>query len=67
MKVSRNSLLVRMIFYNDIAIIIVSVTIALFLTFTAFQNIESKVVESAKDKMILVNRAYIGEVLKIKE
>lgn len=67
MKVSRNSLLVRMIFYNDIAIIIVSVTIALFLTFTAFQNIESKVVESAKDKMTLVNRAYIGEVLKIKD
>ena len=67
MKVSRNSLLVRMVFYNDIAIVIVSITIALFLTFTAFQNIESKVIESARDKMTLVSRSYIGEILKVKD
>lgn len=30
MRVSRNSLLVRMVFYNDIAIVISSITIALF-------------------------------------
>lgn len=67
MRVSRNSLLVRMVFYNDIAIIVASITIALFLTFTAFQNIESKVVDSARDKISLMNRAYNGEILKVKD
>lgn len=67
MKVSKNSLLLRMIFYNDIAIVVSSITIALFLTFTAFQNIESKVIESARDKISLINRAYNGEILKVKD
>ena len=67
MRVSRNSLLVRMVFYNDIAIVISSITIALFLTFTAFQNIESKVVDSVRDKISLMNRAYNGEILKVKD
>ena len=67
MRVSRNSLLVRMVFYNDIAIIVASTTIALFLTFTAFQNIESKVIDSARDKISLMNRAYNGEILKVKD
>ena len=67
MRVNKNSLLVRMVFYNDIAIIVASTTIALFLTFTAFQNIESKVVDSARDKIVLMNRAYNGEILKVKD
>lgn len=67
MKVSKNSLLFRMVFYNDIAIVIVSITIALFLTFTAFQNIESKVIESTKDKMTLIARSYSGDILKAKD
>lgn len=67
MRVSRNSLLVRMVFYNDIAIVISSIIIALFLTFTAFQNLESKVVDSVRDKISLMNRAYNGEILKVKD
>lgn len=67
MKVSKNSLLFRMVFYNDIAIVMVSITIALFLTFTAFQNIESKVIDSAKDKIALISRTYSGEILKAKD
>ena len=63
MKISKNSLLIRMVFYNNIAIVVASVTIALFLTFIAFQNIEMKVIDSAKDKISLVNRAYNGEIL----
>lgn len=67
MKVSKNSLLFRMVFYNDIAIVMVSITIALFLTFTAFQNIESKVIDSARDKIALISRTYSGEILKAKD
>ncbi len=67
MKVSKNSLLFRMVFYNDIAIVMVSITIALFLTFTAFQNIESKVIESTRDKIALIGRSYSGEILKAKD
>ena len=67
MKINKNSLLVRMVFYNNIAIVVTSVTIAFFLTFIAFQNIELKVIDSAKDKIRLVNRAYNGEILRAKD
>ncbi len=67
MKISKNSLLVRMVFYNNIAIIVASITVALFLTFIAFQNIEMKVIDSARDKISLVNRAYNGEILRAKD
>ncbi|WP_410208747.1 ATP-binding protein [Fusobacterium sp.] len=67
MKISKNSLLIRMVFYNNIAIVVASITIALFLTFIAFQNIEMKVIDSAKDKISLVNRAYNGEILRAKD
>ncbi len=67
MKVSKSSLLFRMVFYNDIAIVMVSITIALFLTFTAFQNIESKFIDSARDKIALITRAYSSEILKSKD
>lgn len=67
MRVNKNSLLVRMIFYNDIAIIVASTTIALFLTFIAFQNLESRVIDSARDKIVLMNRAYNGEILRAKD
>lgn len=67
MRVSKNSLLIRMVFYNDIAIILASFTIALFLTFIAFQSMESKVIDSTRDKITLVNRAYNGEILRAKD
>ena len=67
MRISKNSLLVRMVFYNNIAIVVASITIALFLTFIAFQNIELKVIDSARDKISLVNRAYNGEILRAKD
>ena len=67
MKVSKNSLLFRMVFYNNIAIVMVSITIALFLTFTAFQNTESKIIDSVRDKVALISRAYSGEILKSKD
>ena len=56
-----------MVFYNNIAIVVASITIALFLTFIAFQNIELKVIDSARDKISLVNRAYNGEILRAKD
>lgn len=67
MKISKNSLLVRIIFYNNLAIILVSITIALFLIFIAFQNIEMKVLDTAKDKISLVHQAYNTRAFKARD
>lgn len=62
MKLSKNSLLVRMIFYNNIIIIFVSVTIAFFITFFIFQDIERKFITVAQDKMNLIDKNYLTEL-----
>lgn len=67
MKIKKNSLLIKIIFYNDIAIIITSVTIALFLILISFQSLENKVVDSGRDKIILLSRGYNAAVLKAKD
>lgn len=66
MRITKNSLLVRMIFYNDIVVILTSFTIALVLIFLAFQVIESKIIESAKDKITIIGRNYDAELLNAK-
>ena len=67
MKIKKNSLLIKIIFYNDIAIIITSVTIALFLILISFQSLENKIVDSGRDKIILLNRGYNAAILKAKD
>lgn len=67
MKIKKNSLLIKIIFYNDIAIIITSVTIALFLIMISFQSLENKIVDSGRDKIILLSRGYNAAVLKAKD
>ncbi len=53
MKIKKNSLLIKIIFYNDIAIIITSVTIALFLILISFQSLENRIVDAGRDKITL--------------
>ncbi len=60
MRIKKNSLLIKIIFYNDIAIMITSVTIALFLIFISFESLENKVIDSGRDKIILLNRGYLS-------
>lgn len=67
MKIKKNSLLIKIIFYNDIAIIITSVTIALFLILISFQSLENRIVDAGRDKIILLNKGYNSAILKSKD
>ena len=59
MKIKKNSLLIKIIFYNDIAIIITSVTIALFLILISFQSLENRIVDAGRDKITLLNKGIM--------
>lgn len=67
MRIKKNSLLIKIIFYNDIAIMITSVTIALFLIFISFESLENKVVDSGRDKIILLSRGYNAAMINAKD
>lgn len=67
MKIKKNSLLIKIIFYNDIAIIITSVTIALFLILISFQSLENRIVDAGRDKITLLNKGYNAVILKAKD
>ena len=67
MRIKKNSLLIKIIFYNDIAIMITSVTIALFLIFISFESLENKVIDSGRDKIILLNRGYNAAIINAKD
>ena len=67
MKIKKNSLLIKIIFYNDIAIIITSVTIALFLILISFQSLENRIVDAGRDKITLLNKGYNSVILQAKD
>ena len=67
MKIKKNSLLIKIIFYNDIAIIITSVTIALFLILISFQSLENRIVDAGRDKITLLNKGYNAVILQAKD
>lgn len=67
MRIKKNSLLIKIIFYNDIAIMITSVTIALFLIFISFESLEKKIVDSGRDKIILLSRGYNAAIINAKD
>lgn len=67
MRIKKNSLLIKIIFYNDIAIMITSVTITLFLIFISFESLEKKIVDSGRDKIILLSRGYNAAIINAKD
>lgn len=67
MKIKKNSLLLRIVFYNDIAIILTAILITAVLTFITFKDMEARVVGVARDKIILLARGYQGYLNKIRD
>lgn len=67
MKISKNSLLLRMVFYNNIAITLATVILAILFMIIVFRNMETKIIESTKDKLTLINRTFNSENLKAKD
>lgn len=67
MKIRKNSLLIRIVFYNDIAIILTAILITMVLTFITFKDMETRVVGVARDKIVLLARGYQGYLNKIRD
>ncbi|MFR3298512.1 MAG: hypothetical protein ACLTQH_01340 [Fusobacterium sp.] len=51
MRINRDSLLVKTIFYNNIAIIITAITVAFMTTFITFEDMEARLAATAKEKV----------------
>ncbi|MGL5000219.1 MAG: HAMP domain-containing sensor histidine kinase [Cetobacterium sp.] len=65
MKMKKNSLLIKIILYNDIAIFLTSILIAIVVALTSFQDMEQRIEDITKNKMnLLMNsyKSYFGDI-----
>ena len=67
MKINRDSLLVKIIFYNNIAIVITAIAVALMTTFITFEDMEARLVITAREKVALVEKAKTNYLSNIRE
>lgn len=67
MSFKKDSLVFKIVFYNNLAIIISSVVIAFFLIFIDFNEREKNIKNMTKEKMELLNKAIDEYILKLRE
>ncbi|MFA6708230.1 MAG: ATP-binding protein [Fusobacterium sp.] len=67
MKINRDSLLVKIVFYNNIAIIITSLVVAMITTFITYEDMESRLVDMSREKIYIVEKAYNNYITSVKE
>ena len=67
MRINRDSLLVKIIFYNNIAIVITAITVAFITTFITFEDMEARLAATAKEKISLLDKAKTNYLSKIRE
>lgn len=58
MKIKKDSLLVKLVFYNDLVIFLTAVIIAFVIVVTSFQSLEKRIEDGTKSKMQLLVNAY---------
>ncbi|MEG0397826.1 MAG: HAMP domain-containing protein, partial [Cetobacterium sp.] len=67
MKIKNDSLLLKIVFYNDIAIILTSIMITMVLTAITFKDMEDKVINEARNKIVLLSKGYQGYLNKARD
>ncbi|WP_300355984.1 ATP-binding protein [Fusobacterium sp.] len=67
MKINRDSLLIKLIFYNNIAIVVTAIAIAFITTFITFQDMESRLLTRAGEKISLLDKAKTNYLSTVKE
>lgn len=67
MRINRDSLLVKIIFYNSIAIVITAIAVALITTFITFEDMESRLIITAREKVALVDKAKTNYLSNVRE
>lgn len=66
MKIRKNSLLIKIIFYNDITIFITALLVALVVIMTSFQGMERKIEDTARNRMELLLSSYKAHFSEIR-
>lgn len=67
MRINRESIIVKIIFYNNIAIVLTAIAIAFITTFVTFQDMEAGLITTSREKISLLNKAKENYFSKIKE
>lgn len=67
MRINRDSLLVKIIFYNNIAIVVTAIAVAFMTTFITFEDMESRLVATAREKVSLLDKAKTNYLSKVRE
>ena len=58
MKINKDSIVLKIIFYTNIAIISSSVVVAFIITFITFQDMEARLLNTAKEKVFILEKAH---------
>lgn len=67
MKISKDSLLIKIIFYNTIAIVVTSISVAFITTFISYEDMEARLADTAREKIYIVEKAYSNYISDIKD
>lgn len=67
MRINRDSLIVKIIFCNNIAIIITAIAVAFMTTFITFEDMEARLVTTVREKVSLLDKAKTNYLSKIRE
>ena len=66
MKIDKDSIVFKIIFYTNIAIISSSVVIASIITFITFQDMEAKLLNTAKEKVFILEKAHMNYIFNMR-
>lgn len=67
MRLNRDSLLIRIIFYNDIAIIVIASVLAFIFSILVFDGMERRITDRAREKNFILYKAYESEIHSSKD
>ena len=67
MLIKKDSLLLRIIFYNDIAIVVIATVLAFVFSIMVFDGMEKRLLDNAREKNSILNKAYISEIKTSKD
>ena len=67
MFIKKDSLLLRIISYNGIAIIMISIVMALLFGIMIFNELNMRLLDKSRERTLLVNKAYLSLIEKTKE
>ncbi len=67
MAIKKDSLLLRIIFYNGVAIVLISAILVAIFGIVTFKELNMRLLDRSREKISLLNKAYINAIEKTKD